>query len=196
MRFRKSKTDTAEAVRAQPLVGSTWLGPRTKLPSVIGVCSPSRISPALFEAAEIGEGFVRQDSRCSGAYSLTKAMASSSSRARTMPPMGPPSTVEEKADALLAHLFPVAGNGGKRLLGDAAAPGDEIGGAVGAVLGLDQQVETGERAVGGVVGEHDHFARPGGRAGVDDMRDKALRGGDPGLPGPTTLATFGMVCVP
>ena len=65
-------------------------------------------------------------------------------------------------DALFAHLFPVVGYGGKRLLGHAAAPCHQIGRAVGAMLGLDQQIETSKRAVDGVVGKHDQFTGPCG----------------------------------
>ena len=48
------------------------------------------------------------------------------------------------------------------------------------MLGLDQQVETCESPVDSFVGEHDHFAGSSGRTGVDDMRNKPFRSGNPG----------------
>ena len=64
---RIGEDENGEQVRAATLVGSTALGPSTKLPIETGVCSPIRISPALRIMPRYWCGSLAWISRCSGA---------------------------------------------------------------------------------------------------------------------------------
>ena len=59
--------------------------------------------------------------------------------------------------------------------------------AVGAVLGLGEQVGGARGRVGGLVGDHEHLARPGGQVDRDAARDEQLRRGHPPVAGPDDL---------
>ena len=57
----KSKTESGEPVRAQPLVGSTWLGPSDEVAERHRRVLTEQDLAGVLDAAEVAEGLVRQD---------------------------------------------------------------------------------------------------------------------------------------
>ena len=64
------------------------------------------------------------------------------------------------------------------------------------MLGLDQEVERGQTAVHGVVGEDDRLRRAGRQADIDHVGQQPLGGDDPRAPRPDDLQRRLTVSVP
>ncbi|OWK23073.1 hypothetical protein AJ87_40570 [Rhizobium yanglingense] len=75
----------------------------------------------------------------------------------------------------------------ERLVGDAAAVGDEIGRRIGAVFRLNQKVECGKSTMDRIVGKDHHLGRAGRKAGIDDAGERALGSDNPRAAGADDL---------
>ena len=188
-----------ELTCAKPLVGSEAGQPITKLAALNGVCCPIRISPALVMRVDdvVDVGLGDRDLEVLGGVAIDDRDAVVE-------------RVDEHATAVLAErgaggLGPslrqrneLLGQLGVGAVGEGGAGGDEHDRRVGAVLGLDQQVG----------GEPLRIGRARRRA----RRSRSVRAASSwstpkrcistwasvtaGEPGPTTLRTAGMLCVP
>ena len=185
----KSNTESGEEVRAAPPVGSTALGPRTKLPSVTGVCGPSRISPALRMWPRWANGSLGQDLQMLGRIVIDEVD-------RRVEIAGQHDAAVRAAQHGLGEARPAA-----RPI-SAQCPAARRGAASAtARLWVTRKAEesgpcsasmmrssAASAPVGRLIGEDDAFAGPAGMPGSMTSASRRLAATTQGLPGPTILS--------
>ena len=114
-----------------------------------------------------------------------------------MPPRGPVSTAREKSTRCGVIRAQWPGSAASASSATLAAVGDEIGGGIRAVLGLDQEVERGEPAIARVSSAKMIASDgPAGRPVSMTSASSRLAATTQGLPGPTIFSAGLTVSVP
>ncbi len=161
VRLRKASAVMPDDTCANPLVGNEAGQPITKFAALNGVCWPMRISPALTSESTTSSTTRAVDRHL---QVLWRVLVGDHRRIGER--------VDEHASAVRAergarrrgpHVGQIAELTAEfdvDPIGQSGRRGDQHDRAVGAVLGLDQQVGREAERVGAVVGDHDTLGRP------------------------------------